>query len=345
MIRKGYEGTRDPRAFVRASVPMGVLSGCLLAFSIEAGAQATPASGAAAYPVRPVRLIIPYAPGGTSDAVARILGPKLSASLGQSFVIDNRAGASGTLGRGLVAKAVADGYTLLVGDSTHAINPHVMRQMPYHAINDFDPVTLLATTPQVLVVNSSFKAQTLKELIALAKAQPGTYNYGSGGSGSLTHLTGELFKLTVGANLTHISYKSIGVASAELLGNQIHAAFPSLPGVVPHVKAGRLRALAVAGSKRSTALPDAPTFEESGVSGMVVINWLGMMGPAGMPKNILSRIHAEVVKAVRAGDIQNKFSAIALEVETTTPAEFKAMLISEFDRWGKVVKQAGVKPD
>jgi len=333
-----YESAPISRAFFDILVPVGALSVCLLAFPGDARAQG-------AYPVRPVRLIIPYAPGGTSDAVARILGPKLAAALGQSFVIDNRAGASGTLGRNLVAKAVPDGYTLLIGDSTHAINPHVMRKIPYHAIDDFDPVTLLALTPQVLVVNSSFKAQTLKDLIVLAKAQPGTYNYGSGGGGSLTHLTGELFKITAGINLTHISYKSIGIASAELIGNQIHAAFPSLPGVVPHVKAGRLRALAVANSKRSPALPDAPTFDESGVGGMVVVNWLGMMGPARMPKDVLARINAEAVKAVRAADIQDKFAAVALEVETTTPVEFKALLKSEFDRWGSVVKRSGVKPD
>ncbi|MBI4192532.1 MAG: tripartite tricarboxylate transporter substrate binding protein [Betaproteobacteria bacterium] len=345
MARKAHGGAFDRRTMVRASVLIGVLSGCLLTPSIDAVAQATPSRTGSAYPIRPVRLIIPYAPGGASDSVARILGQKLSASLGHSFVIDNRPGAAGTLGRGIVAKAVPDGYTLLIGDSTHAVTPHVMRWIPYHAINDFDPITLLATTPQALVVNGGFQAQTLKDLIRLAKAQPATYNYGSGGSGSLTHLTAELFKLTVGANLTHVPYKSIGIAITELLGNQIHAAFPSLPGVVPHVRTGRLRALAVASPRRSTALPDAPTFGESGVSGMVVINWVGVMGPAGMPKNVVSRIHDEVVKAVRASDTQEKFSAAALDVATTTPEEFKAMLKSEFDRWGKVVKQAGVKPD
>ena len=338
-------GTFRRRTIVRASISMGVLSGCLLTAAIDAAAQATPSPAAESYPVRPVRMIIPYAPGGTSDAVARIIGPKLSASLGQSFVIDNRPGASGTLGRGIVAKAVPDGYTLLVGDSTHAINPHVMRQMSYDAINDFDPITLLATTPQVLVVNSGFRAKTLKDLIELAKAQPGTYNYGSGGSGSITNLTGELFKLTVGVILTHVPYKSIGIAIVDLLGNQIQAAFPSLPGVVPHVRAGRLRALAVASTRRSMAIPEAPTFEESGVNDMVVINWLGVMGPANMPKDVRSRIHGEVVKAVRAGDTQEKFAAVALDATTTTPEEFMAMLKSEFDRWGRVVKQAGVKPD
>jgi tripartite-type tricarboxylate transporter receptor subunit TctC len=331
---KAHKGAFVLRTMVGASV---LFSAAL--------AQAAPSRTDATYPVRPVRLIIPYSPGGTSDFVARILGHKLSASLAHGFVIDNRAGAAGTLGRDIVAKAAPDGYTLLVGDSTHAINPHVMRRIPYHAINDFEPITLLATTSQALVVNAGFQAQTLRDFIRLAKAQPTTYDYGSGGSGSLTHLTGELFKLTAGANLTHVSYKSIGIAITALIGNQIHAAFPSLPGVVPHARTGRLRVLAVSSTQRPTALPDAPTFEESGVSGMVVTNWVGVMGPANMPKSVVSRLHDEVVKAMRASDIQEKFSAAALDVSTTAPKEFAAMLKSEFDRWGKVVKQAGIKPD
>lgn len=323
-----------------------MLPACLLLPAVDAFAQVTPAATAAAvYPSRPVRLIIPYAPGGTSDAVARILAPKLSAMLGQNFIIDNRPGASGTLGRNIVAKAAPDGYTLLVGDSTHAITPHLMRAIPYHAVDDFDPVTLVAMTPQVLVVHPSFKARSLKDLIGLAKAQPGTLNYASGGGGSITHLTGELFKLTVGVDLTHVPYKSIGVAIGELIGNQIHAAFPSLPGVVPHVKAGRLRALAVANAERAKALPEAPTFAESGVAGMVVVNWLGVMAPPKLPAAIMARIHGDVVKAVRAPDVQDKFVAIALDVETVMPEQFKAMLKSEYERWGKVVKQSGITPD
>lgn len=345
MAIKKYSGTLVRLATATALFVIGILFACVLTPATEALAQAKPSRTEAVYPNRPVRLIIPYAPGGASDSVARILAQKLAAAMGQNFIIDNRAGAAGTLGRDMVAKAVPDGYTLLIGDSTHTINPHVMRQVPYHAINDFDPITLLATTPQALVVNSGFEAPSLKDLIRLARAQPSTYNYGSGGSGSLTHLTGELFKITVGANLTHVSYKSIGIAITELIGNQIHAAFPSLPGVVPHVRSGRLRALAVASAKRSSALPDAPTFEESGVSGMVVVNWVGVMAPARMPKNVVSLLHAEVLKAVRASDTQEKFAAAALDVTTTTPEEFRAMLKSDFERWGKVVKQAGIKPD
>ena len=335
---------RLERGMRSTSIVIAALAAGLLTASPDALAQAASAS-TASYPTRPVRMIIPYAPGGASDSVARIVGQKLSESMGHSFVIDNRPGAAGTLGRSMVAKAVADGYTLLLGDSTHAINPHLMRQLPYHALNDFTPITLLAMTPQALVINGSFQAQTLRDLIAVSKAQPSTYNYGSGGGGSLTHLTAELFKITAGASLTHIPYKSIGIAITELLGNQIHVAFPSVPGVAPHVKTGRLRALAVASSKRAMALPDAPTFEEAGVSGMVVVNWVGVMGPARLPKNVVSRLHGELVKAVRAADTQQKFAAGALEATTTTPDEFRTLLKSEFDRWGKVVKQAGIRSE
>lgn len=323
----------------------GMLLACIAAQSADLFAQGSPSREPSSYPVRPVRMIIPYAPGGASDAVARIVAQTLSASLGQSFVIDNRPGAAGTLGRAIVAKAAPDGYTLLVGDSTHAVNPHVMRRIPYDALNDFSTITLLATTPLVLVVNSAFKARSVGDLITLTKAQPGAYNYGSGGSGSLTHLTGELFKLTADVNLTHISYKSISVATTELLGNQIHAAFPSLPGVVQHVRSGRLRALAVASTKRNAALPDAPTFDEAGVGGIVVVIWLGVMGPAGLPKGTLSTLHAALVKAVAAPEVQERFTVAALDGATSSPEEFRTMLKSDIDRWGRVVKQAGIKPD
>lgn len=310
---------------------------CVLLF-VAAGATN------AQYPDRPIRFLVPYAPGGSSDAIGRIIGQKLGDALGQSLVIDNRAGAAGMIGRDLAAKAAPDGYTLLIGDAVHTINVHVLRNVPYHPVNDFTFITLIGLSPMVLAVHPS-GPRSLKDFIALAKSQPGRLNYGMGGTGSITHLTGELFKLAAQVNLVAIPYKSIGLAVNDLLGAQVQAAFPSLPPTVAHARAGRLRVLAVAAEKRASVLPEVPTFEESGVSGVVVSNWFGLMAPARLPATIVSRLHAEVVKAVQAPDIREKFSAMALETVASTPAEFKAMVEAELVRWGRVVKQAGIKPE
>jgi len=297
------------------------------------------------YPARPVRVVVPYSPGGSSDAVARILAQKLGDMLGQQFVIDNRPGASGSLGRDLVAKAAPDGYTLLIGDSPHTINVHVLRYVPYDPIRDFTPVTLLATAPQVLVIYPGFPAQTLSEFIAAAGAQPGKLNYGSGGTGSITHLTGELFKLAAHVNIVHVPYKSIAIAQTDVIGGQVQAAFPTLPGAAPHVRAGRLRALGVSSVKRVSALPEVPTFGESGVTGMIVTNWFGIFAPAHLPHELLAKLHQAVIDAMQAPDVRAKFANLSLEITTTSPREFEAHLKSELARWGKVVKAAGIKPE
>ena len=298
-----------------------------------------------AYPVRPVRVIVPYSPGGSSDAVARILSQKLGETLGQQFVIDNRPGASGSLGRDIVAKATPDGYTLLIGDSPHTINVHVLRHVPYDPIKDFTPITLLATAPQVMVINPQLPAQNLGEFIALANAQPGKLNYGSGGTGSITHLTGELFKLAAKVNIVHVPYKSIAIATTDVIGGQVQAAFPTTPGAAPHVRSGRLRALAVSTTQRTTALPDVPTFEEAGVKDMIVTNWFGLFAPARLPAEVTSRLHKSVIDATQAPDVRTKFSNLSLDIQTTSPRDFEAHLKSELARWGKVVKAAGIKPE
>jgi tripartite-type tricarboxylate transporter receptor subunit TctC len=297
------------------------------------------------YPARPVRVIVPYSPGGSSDTVARIVAQKLGETLGQQFVIDNRPGAAGSLGRDLVAKASPDGYTLLIGDSPHTINVHVLLHVPYDPIKDFTPVTLLATAPQVLVINPGLPAQTLAEFIAAAKTQPGKLNYGSGGTGSITHLTGELFKLAAHVNIVHVPYKSIAIAQTDVIGGQVQAAFPTMPGAAPHVRGGRLRALAVSSVKRASALPDVPTFEESGVSGMIVTNWFGVFAPARLPPELLGKLHKALIDAMQTPDVRAKFANLSLEITTTSPREFEAHLKSELARWGKVVKAAGIKPE
>ena len=305
----------------------------------------SPLTASADYPTRPVRVIVPYSPGGSSDAVARILSQKLGETLGQQFVIDNRPGAAGSLGREIVAKATPDGYTLLIGDSPHTINVHVLRHVPYDPIKDFTPITLIATAPQVLVINPAVPAQTLKEFIALTAAQPGKLNYGSGGTGSITHLTGELFKLAARVDILHVPYKSIAIAQTDVIGGQMQAAFPTMPGATPHVKSGRLRGLGVSSAQRTAALPDVPTFEENGLSGMIVTNWFGIFAPARLPQQQLARLHKSVLDALQAKDVRTKFANLALEITPTSPREFEAHLKSELEKWGKVVKAAGIKAE
>ncbi|MDB5867393.1 MAG: hypothetical protein JWO70_5199, partial [Betaproteobacteria bacterium] len=318
---------------------------------MAAGSDAAPAAQArmqtngAAYPTRPVRVVVPYSPGGSSDAVARILSVKLGETLAQPFVIDNRPGAAGSLGRELVAKAAPDGYTLLVGDSPHTINVHVLRHVPYDPIGDFTAITLVATAPQVFVVNPAFPAKTVKEFVAAALAQPGRLNYGSGGTGSVTHLTGELFKLATRTDIVHVPYKSIAVAVTDVIGGQIPAAFPTIPGAVPHVKSSRLRALALTSTRRSMMLSDVPTFEEAGVQGMIVTNWFGVFGPARLPKDVVARLHTSLVDILQSPDGRAKFAALSLDIAASTPQAFEAHLKSELEKWGRVVKAAGIKPE
>jgi tripartite-type tricarboxylate transporter receptor subunit TctC len=332
------------RALVRAH-ELGAL--CVLLFIVMevSGAQPRVKDSSGAYPTRPVRVIVPYSPSGSSDTVARILSAKLAETLGQQFVIDNRPGAAGSIGREIVAKATPNGYTLLIGDSPHTINVHVLRHVPYDPIRDFTPISLLAAAPQVMVIHPGFPAKTLKEFVAAAAAQPGKLNYGSGGHGSITQFTGELFKLAARVDVAHVPYKSIAIAMTDVIGGQIPAAFPTLPGAVPHIKAGRLRGLGVTAAKRVSALPDVATFEESGLSGMLVVNWFGLFGPARLPKEIITRLHQSTVDVLGSPDGRVKFGALSLDIIASTPQQFDTHLRAELEKWGKVVKAAGIKPE
>jgi tripartite-type tricarboxylate transporter receptor subunit TctC len=311
----------------------------------SAHAQRSAKPDAQAYPTRPIRLIIPYSPGGASDNVARVVMPRLSEALRQTIVMDNRPGGAGILGRDLGAKAIPDGYTLLSTDAPHAITPHMVRKLPHDALKDFTAITTTATSPMLMIVHPSFPAKNVSELVALAKSQPGKLNYGSGGTGATTHLTGELFKLAAKIDIVHVPYKSIAPAVTDLIGGQIQIAFPGTATVGGQIRAGRVRLLAVAAKSRSPAFPDAPTFEESGVPGMIASNWYGIMGPAKLPRPIVDRLNAEIHKAVRAPEVLQFFATSGIEPLLNTPEEFTAMLAAEYERWGRVVKASGIKPE
>jgi tripartite-type tricarboxylate transporter receptor subunit TctC len=308
---------------------------------------ATHAQQAAAqtYPVRPIRLIIPYSPGGASDNICRLIMPRISDALGQTIVIDNRPGAGGVIGRDLAAKATPDGYTLLATDAPHIMNPLFNPKLPYDAIRDFTPISATVTSPIALAVLAGFPAKGIKDIVAMAKAQPGKLNFGSGGTGVITHLTGELFKIAAGINIVHVPYKSIAPAITDLLGGQIQMAFPSPATISGQVQAGRLRMLAVAAARRTQAYPDVPTFEESGVAGMIAANWFGVAGPAKLPPTIVERFNQETHKALRIREVQERLVTAGIEPIPNTPQEFMRMLESEYARWSRVVKTAGLKPD
>jgi len=296
------------------------------------------------YPAKPIHLIVPWPPTGTVDILGRTLGQKLSENMGQSVIIDNRAGANGIIGSEAGAKSPPDGYTLVVDNITgHAINATLQAKMPFDSLRDFAHVSLLAWVPDGIVSLPSLPAKDVQELIALAKAEPGKLTYASFGVGSSGHLAGELFKMMAGVNLLHVPYKGGGPAIADLLAGQVSIYYPVLPSVVPLVKTGRLRLLAVTGAKRSSAMPDVPTVAESGLPGFEASNWFGLMAPAGTPPEIVARLNAEAAKALQDAEVRKKLDALGFEIQTGTPQEFTALLRSETEKWAKVVKTSGAR--
>ena len=298
------------------------------------------------YPNKPIRLIVPFGAGGGSDYVGRLVGLKLTEQMGQTVVVDNRPGAASLVGTEIAARALPDGYTLLLADSGLTINIAYYRKVSYDALKDFDPVTVVAETPYLLVVHPKLPyAGSLKDYIAAAKAQPGKVNIGSAGNGSGTHLSGELFKLRAGLNITHVPYKSAGASVADVVGGQIQSSMTSAPPALPLVKAGRLRILASAAVKRTALLPDVPTFEEGGVSGVHVTNWYSVMSVGGTPRPVIKRLHDELMKAIASPDMRERLAAGALEPAPNTPEQFRKMVASELQRWARVIKDAGIKQE
>ena len=301
---------------------------------------------AQAYPNHAIRLVVPFPAGGTTDILARAVGQKLTESLGQSVVVDNRPGAGGNIGADIVAKSAPDGYTLLMGTvGTHAINPSLYTKMPYDHVKDFVPVVLVAGVPNVLVVNPSVPVQSVADLIKLAKSKPGEINFASSGAGTSIHLSGELFKAMAGVDMTHVPYKGSAPALTDLIGGQVQLMFDNLPSALPQIKAGKLRAIAVTSLKRAPVLPDVPTIAESGLPGFEASSWFGVLAPAGTPAPVVAKLNAEVNKWLQSPDAREQLLAQGAVAAGGTPEQFAAHIRTETEKWAKVVKASGAKVD
>lgn len=299
-----------------------------------------------AYPSRPIRIVDPFPPGGPSDIVARSISPRLSEALGQTVVVDNRGGAAGVVGCEIVAKAAPDGHTLLLGPSgALTIQPTLSSKLPYDPRRDFEPVTQLTSGPQVIAVNPGVPARSIPELIALAKAKPGQLNYASGGAGTANHLAAEVFKLASAVNVVHVPYKGTGPALASVISGETQMIISSLLPALPHVKSGKLRALAVTSTSRSAAVPDVPTAAESGLPKFETSSWHGILVPARTPRAIVTRLHDEVVKVLNLPDVRERLTAQGLNVVASTPQAFASHIKSETEKYARVIKQVGIKPE
>lgn len=301
-----------------------------------------PASWAQSYPTRPIRLIVPYPPGGAADNTARILWPRIAEVFGQQIVIDNRGGASGAIGADIVAKSAADGYTLLHDASAFVVNP-VLRKLPFDPLKDFAPVAMLMRTPNLLVVHPSVPIVMTRDLIELARAQPGRITFASSGFGSAPHMAGELFQYVTKVRLSHVPYKGGGLAYVDLLGGHVQLFFGSIASALPHVQGGKLKGIALTAAKRSPSAPQIPTLAESGVPGVEVYEWNGLYAPANTAPAIVTRLNAEVNKLLNNTDVQQRFFQLGAEATPVTPAELTAYVRGEIARWAKTVKEMGIK--
>lgn len=300
---------------------------------------------AQSYPVRPVRLIVPYPPGGATDIVARGIAQKLSAGFDQQVVVDNRGGGGQIIGTDLVAKAAPNGYTILLASVTHSINPSLHANLPYDSVRDFTPVTLIGTGPNVIVVHPSVNARTVRELVALLKVQGEKLNYASSGNGSGGHLAAELFKSMTGVRMTHIPYKGGGPAYVDLIAGQVGLMFTSPVPTIPFVKAGKLRAIATTGARRTGAMPHLPTVAESGVPGYEASLWYAIFAPAGTPKDIVAKLHAEIVKGLQSADLRDRIVGLGIDISAGDAARLSAHLQAEIAKWARVIKEANITAD
>jgi tripartite-type tricarboxylate transporter receptor subunit TctC len=332
--------TISPRALMAAVTPS------LTALVLAAGLVLAPAAGAEPFPAKPARLVVPFPPGGPLDATGRAIAQKLTEAWGQSVIVENKPGAGGNIGADYVAKSPADGYTIVMGAlSTHAVNPSLYPKMPYDAKKDFAPITLVAITPNVLVVNPSLPVHSVKELIAYAKANPGKLSFGSGSIGSAGHLAGELFKVDAGVDMVHVPYKGAAPAMQALLAGDTQLMFDNLASAMSQVKAGKLRALAVTTAQRSKLAPDLPTMAEAGVPGFDISTWFGLLAPAGTPPEVVAKWNADVTKILTASDMRERLASQGAEAAPDTPAEFARFIDEELVKYAKIVKASGAKVD
>ena len=324
---------------IHATARLLIACGCITAIYLVDAAEPV-------YPSRPIRMVIPFAPGASNDITARLIAPRLSEALGSSVVVDNRGGAGGVLGADLVAKAQPDGYTLLMGSpGPLTVNPVLMAKLPYQPKRDFAAVTLIAIVPAILEVNPALPAKSVKELIALAHATPGKLSYASAGVGSVPHLAGELFKLIAKVDVIHVPYKGSSPAISDLLGGQVSMFFDNMASAVPYVKAGRLRALAITTPKRSAVLPEVPTMIEAGVPAYEAYSWNGVVVPAATPKAIVERLAKEIAAVLASPEISEKMKGLGAEIVGSSPAAFATFMERESVKWGRVVREANIKPE
>jgi tripartite-type tricarboxylate transporter receptor subunit TctC len=332
-----------------SGITKALLIASALAASLAASvcnAQTTPATPAAPYPTKPIRLVVPFTPGGSTDILARAVAQELTKAWGQPVIVDNVAGAGGAIGAEKVAKAAPDGYTLLMGHiGTLAVNPSLYPNLPYDAIKSFAPVAWVARVPNVLVVHPSVKANNVKELVALAKANPGRMNYGSGGNGSAANLATEYFKLQTGTSLLHIPYRGTAPAVTDLMGGQIQVLFTGAPAVLGQVKNGQLRALAVSSPTRLAALPDLPTVAESGYPGFEADQWYGVVAPAGTPREVVAKLNAQINQALNSPDMKTRLTTEGAIATPATPEAFGQLIVRELARWKPVIQSGRVKAD
>ena len=305
-----------------------------------------PLAAAQPFPSKPIKIVVPYTPGGTTDIVARLVGQKLSERLGQPVIVDNKPGANGMIGADAVAKAAPDGYTIgIASPGTHAANASLYKTMPYDTVKDFTPVTLAVNAPMLLIAHPSLNVSTVKELIAAAKAKPGEISYASGGSGSSQHLAMEHFKMMSGVQMTHVPYKGSAASYPDLMGGTVKTEIDVLPTALPPVKGGRLKVLATGSAKRLAILPDVPTIAESGVPGYEYNSWYGFVAPAKLPKEILEKLHSEIVRALKQPDVVEKLTSAGVIVVANTPQEFGKFIQAEMDKAAKIIKSANIQPD
>lgn len=324
----------------------GIAPTIIHVFALALAACFASGVNAQAYPNKPIRMVVPFPPGGGIDTVARIISPKLAESLGQSIIVDNRSGgAGGTVGTEFVAKAAPDGYTLLATFASHAMNAALYTRLGFDTLNDFAPITLIATVPNILVVNPSLPVRTVKDLIALAKKRPGEILYASVGSGTPAHLSAELFNLMAGTKMTHVAYKGAAPSIIALISGETQLTFTTVLVALPYVKSGRLRAIAVASTGRAAVMPEVPTIDESGLRGYESNAWYGLLAPAKTPQSAIEQLHREMVKVLQLAEIRDSFKNQGAEPVGNTPDQFRAIIRTEIEKWRKVVQATGARAD